>query len=86
MRSGSNAIVDVIFDIREKDASRRHPRRGHERSDLREHDDELAELPEFVADRVGVLAMLGPPEIGGIDLLLRPGQHHDRGSGSSESP
>jgi hypothetical protein len=33
-----NAIVDVIFDIREKDASRGHPRRGHERSDLREHD------------------------------------------------
>lgn len=73
MRSRSNAIVDVMLDIREEDAARRDLRRAYERSDLREHDDELAELPEFVADRVGVLAMLRPPQIGGNRSPFAPG-------------
>jgi hypothetical protein len=61
----------MIFDIREKDPVRRNLRPSYDRPDLWKHRDQLAEPSEFIADRVGLRAMLRPPQIGSFDLPLR---------------
>jgi len=73
----SYAVVDVIFDLRKQEPPGGDTRRRHEDPDLREHRYELAESPEFLANSVWILAVLGPPQIGGFDLALRPGEHRD---------